>query len=122
MTVFCLYLSAALVALTCLVHSVLGERRLIGPLLRLRVGVLEKDLARQVLRFVWHLVTAMGLMMTWVLLTAAQNPLGIDRALILLIGGVLAGAGLIDAFYTRGKHVGWPLLTMAGASALAALL
>lgn len=117
-----LLLSAVLTVITCLVHSIVGERRLIGPITRLRDGVLSNVLARQVLRFAWHFTSALGMVAALALYLAATDPSAIDRRLIVLIGLVLAGSGLIDAIYTRGKHIGWPLLTAAGASALAALI
>ena len=122
MTAVLLMISAVLVLATCLVHSLVGERRLIGPLMSLRTGVLQNDLARQVLRFAWHFTSGLGLIVAYVLFSYARNPLAIDRTMIVLIGLVLAGSGLFDAIYTRGKHIGWPFLTAAGATALAALL
>lgn len=114
-------ISAGLVLLTCLTHSIVGERRLIGPLMQLRVGVLQNDLARQVLRFAWHLTSALGLIVAWLLVSYARSPSAIDPAMIVLIGLILAGSGLIDAIYTRGKHIGWPLLFAAGATTLASI-
>jgi len=116
-----LYVSSALVVVTCLTHSLVGERRLIGPLLGLREGVLQSDLARQVLRFAWHFTSAIGLVLAYALCDAAGNPVGMNRTLVFLAGFVLASAGIFDAVFTRGKHIGWPLLTLAGLSALAAL-
>ena len=117
-----LMISATLVLITCLTHSVVGEKRLIGPVMALRAGVLQSDLARQVLRFAWHLMSALGLIVAFLLFQYARNPSTIDPAMIVLIGLILAGCGLFDAIYTRGKHIGWPLLTAAGATTLAALL
>ena len=37
------------------------------------------------------------------------------------VAKTVAASGLIDAIYTRGKHIGWPLLTAAGISTLAAI-
>ena len=115
-------ISAALVLLTCLTHSIVGERRLIGPLLELRSGVLHNDLARQVLRFAWHFTSGLGLIVAYLLFTYARSPSSIDRTMIVLIGLILAGSGLFDAIYTRGKHIGWPLLIAAGVTTLASLL
>ena len=42
-----LYIAAALLVVTGVVHSALGERRLIVPLLSRREGVLASPLARQ---------------------------------------------------------------------------
>jgi hypothetical protein len=55
------------------------------------------------------------------LLRAATYPLTIDRPLIGGIGILHLGAGLFDAVFTRGKHIGWPLLTAIGAFSLMAL-
>ena len=113
--------ASAMVVVTCLVHSAVGEYRLIGPLLKQRVGVLQSDMARQVLRFAWHLMSALGVIAAYALFSAATNPAKADPRLLWLIGLILAASGLIDAIYTRGKHIGWPLLTAAGVTTLAAI-
>ena len=117
-----LLIAAALVVVTCLTHSLLGEKRLIGPLLDIHVGVLQSDLARKVLRFAWHLMSGLGLIVAFLLFNYARSPSSIDPAMIVLIGLILTGSGLFDAAYTRGKHIGWPLLTAAGVTTLATLL
>jgi hypothetical protein len=89
---------------------------------QLREGVLARPLARQVLRFAWHFTSALGFVAASALWLAGTEPSAIDPRLIVIIGLVLLGSGLLDAIYTRGKHIGWPLLTAAGASALAALI
>ena len=116
-----LYLSAALVLITCITHSVVGEQRLIGPLLAHRAGPMRKDLSRQVLRFAWHLMSVLGLVSCYALIAAARNPHLADKHLVALIGVIFTFAGFFDAIYTRGRHIGWPLLTLSGLTALAAL-
>ncbi|WP_428629231.1 hypothetical protein [Sphingopyxis sp.] len=104
-----LWLSAAFMVTTAVVHGVLGERRLIGPLLTLDEGIMGFDLARKVFRLAWH---ALSLLM---LVSAASVVWpGTPRGLILLIGGAWAATGLFDAIYTRGRHIGWPLLAASG--------
>jgi uncharacterized membrane protein HdeD (DUF308 family) len=117
-----LYAAAACVVVTCLVHSLIGEMRLIGPIMAIRTGVLQNDLARKVLRFAWHFMSALGLISAYVLIAAARNPLHADHILLLLIGIIFTGAGFFDAIYTRGKHIGWPLLVAAGLTTLSALI
>ena len=56
-----LWLSAALMAATAFVHGVLGERRLIGPLMMLDQGVMGVDLARRVFRLAWHALSLLML-------------------------------------------------------------
>lgn len=119
---FFLCLSAVLVVLTCAVHSIVGEIRLIGPIMRQREGILASDLARQVLRFAWHFMTALGFLLAWFLINMGAGSMPVDEASVLLVGFVLVCAGVIDAIYTRGKHIGWPLIVASGGAALAALL
>jgi len=108
-----LWLSAAFMATTALVHGALGERRLIQPLLELDQGIMAVDLARRVFRFAWH---AMSLLM----LVSAATVVWPDtpRDLILLVGAAWIAVGLADAIYTRGRHIGWPILTASGVFAI----
>ncbi len=99
--------------LTAAVHSVLGERRLIGPILALNSGVVAVPLGRNVLRFAWHMTS---LLMILSALTLVWS--GTDRTLIAIIGGSWLAAGIVDALMTRGRHIGWPALAAAGAFAL----
>jgi hypothetical protein len=105
--------AVALVA-TSLVHSILGERRLIGPLLAQRDGVLAHDLARFLLRTVWHFMTVLFWMIAAVLWTSAGST---DRAVTMLLAVTaigIGGAGIYDAIGSRGQHVGWPMLVLIG--------
>jgi len=113
MSAIWLWLAAALMAATALLHSVLGERKLIAPILALHTGVLAVPLARQVLRFGWHLTS--GLM---VVCAAAMIEPRSPARLIAIIGSIWLLSGLADAVYTRGRHIGWPALVAAGAFAL----
>lgn len=108
-----LWLAAAFMATTALVHGALGEKRLIQPLLELDQGIMAVDLARRVFRFAWH---ATSLLM----LVSAATVIwpGTPRDLILLVGAVWTVVGLFDAIYTRGKHIGWPILTASGVFAI----
>ncbi len=115
--------AAAVVTLaTAFAHSYFGERRLIGPLVRGAQGVMGVPLGRQVLRGAWHLTSLLWIAQALLLLREAVHPGSIDRALIGGIGGLYVGVGLFDAYLTRGKHLGWPLLTAIGVFSLLALL
>lgn len=109
------WLAAAAMTLTALIHSILGERKLVGPMLQLNTGVLAVPLARQVIRFGWHLTTALMLVCA-----AAMLIPGTPALLILIIGVIWLGSGLIDLTYTRGKHIAWPILAAAGVFAILA--
>jgi hypothetical protein len=115
------YACAALLLITALVHSVLGERRLIVPLLRSRDGVLGSELARFLLRFVWHFMSILFAIIA-VTLVASQHAVGSATSVLLGATAIgIGGAGLFDAIGSRGRHIGWPMLVLIGIFALLAL-
>ena len=85
-------IAALLMVLTACLHSYFGERRLIAPMLSIDAPLFQSALARWVIRFAWHMTSA----------------------LIMLIGFVWLMAGLVDGIGSRGKHIGWPPITLAG--------
>ena len=116
-----LTIAAVLLATTMAVHSVIGQRRLIRPLLNEQSGVMKHALARFITPFAWHLTSGIGLVLAAILLAWAWAP---DRALAIGLaatGIVFTAAGLIDAIGSRGRHIGWAPLTLIGLSAFAAL-
>jgi hypothetical protein len=58
---------------------------------------------------------------TLLLLRAALIPGYLDPAPIGGIGIIHVAVGLFDAVLTRGKHIGWPMLTAIGLFSLLAL-
>lgn len=107
------YLASVTMVTTAVIHSVLGERRLIGPLLAIEAPLLRNALARQILRYAWHLTSVlMGL--SAVLVVWPLVPIGLIR----LTGLVWLFVGIADAALTKGKHLGWPFLAASGAFAL----
>lgn len=116
-----LFIAAALLIVTGAVHSLLGERRLIGPLLFRQEGILASKFARFILRFAWHVTTV-----TWAVLALVLVQLAHDAATARLwaaaaTGVAFSGVGLYDLVCSRGRHVGWPLLTGIGIAALLSL-
>ena len=116
-----LFTEAVLLVVTAVAHSVLGERRLLGPLLARRDGVLASDLARFILRFAWHLTSVTWAILALILVQLVRDP-GTARFWAAAATGVaFTGIGLYDAVAIRGRHVGWPLLTAIGIAALLSL-
>ena len=60
-------------------------------------------------RFAWHYTSV--LMVVTALLVAWP---GAPLPLVKITGVAWLVAGVFDAIVTRGKHVGWPLLSLAG--------
>ncbi len=116
-----LFTAAVLLIVAVFVHSVFGERRLIGPLLSRREGVLASDLARVVLRFAWHLTSVAGMVLALILVQLVRDPATARLWAAAGTGVAFTGLGLFDAVATRSRHVGWPLLTGIGIAALLSL-
>lgn len=97
---------------TALAHSVVGEARLISPLLARQIDLLSGYRANLV-RFAWHftsllmLATALGV--GWA---------GTPEPVVQFTGALWLIAGVLDAILTRARHIGWPLLSAAGVLAL----
>jgi hypothetical protein len=116
-----LLLTATLLVLTALIHSVLGERRLIGPLVARRDGILANHLARVILRFAWHLTSVTWLALGLILVQLVRNPATARFWAAAATGGAFTSVGLFDAVVSRGRHIGWPLLAGIGITALLSL-
>jgi hypothetical protein len=119
MTSIPVLIAAILLFIIGTVHSWLGERRLIGPLLATghRQGLLKKSaFACQVLRFAWHLTTvawwgigAMLLVLSW----APLEPTG--RLILWITAATFLVTGLATLLTSRGRHLAWPVfLAVAG--------
>ena len=103
-----------LIAATGMVHSVLGERRMIKPLLASGAFAASPRVGRAI-RFTWHMST---LLMLLTALTVAwpETP----ALLVRVIGTAYLLLGLLALVVSRGRHVSGPLFTAAGLLALVA--
>ena len=113
--------AVGLLILTAAIHSLLGEMRLITPLMRERTGVLASAQYRFLLRLTWHLVSVLWLALAVILLAAVWRPETVVRVALAVTGGLFLVCGLVDAVATRFRHIGWPFLTAFGVLALGAL-
>ena len=113
--------AAALIFATMLVHSILGQRRLIRPLLDQGAGVMQRPLARFIVPFAWHLTSLIGLIVAAVLFAWAWAPEHARTIGLAMTATVFTVGGIWDAIGSRGRHVGWPPLTLIGLLALASL-
>ena len=116
---FALLMAAALCAITAAIHSVLGEQRLVRPLLASDAPLMQSTLFRNVTRFAWHWTTVLWLCVAAVLAMTAYGDIDAP-ALLLIIGAAHLLMGVADAFLTRGRHIGWPLITLIGVLTLLA--
>lgn len=104
-----LTLAAILMVVTAATHSVLGEQHLIQPLIAFNTGIIARPLAQRVLRFAWHLTSILMLACAFAIVWPTT-----PAPVLAAIGSAWLVPGVVDAIYTRGRHVGWPLLVAAG--------
>ena len=117
-----LTIASLLMVATMAVHSILGQKRLIRPILKQGAGIMQRPLARFILPFGWHLMSLMGLVIAAILFAWAWAPGQAQAIGLAMTGIVFTASGIFDAFGSKGQHVGWPPLTLIGLSAFAALL
>jgi hypothetical protein len=98
-----LFTAAVLLVVTAFAHSVLGERRLIGPMLARREGVLASDLVCVILRFAWHLTSVTWVVLALILVQLVRNPATARVWAAAGTGVAFTGIGLFDAVASRGR-------------------
>lgn len=110
-----LYAAAALMALLSIAHSIIGERKLIGPLSH------RDDLpslfgtgafSAATLRFAWHVTSVLGLGIAAVLLAIALG--ASPEIIVCTIGWTLIVCGFFPLIATRGRHLAWVVFFAAG--------
>lgn len=116
-----LTIASLLLVATMGVHSILGQKRLIRPILKQGAGVMQRPLARFILPFGWHLMSFLGLVIAAILFAWAWAPDQARTIGLAMTGLVFTASGLIDAVGSRGKHIGWTPLTLIGLSAVGVL-
>jgi hypothetical protein len=98
-----------------LIHSWLGERKLLGPVL---ASMAEGSVARRVLRFAWHLTSLAWAAVGAILVALALSPPDRLGFSVLLIVTVLLWLNGLVSFLAGGvRHIGWPLFCAAAAAA-----
>lgn len=117
-----LTLASLLLVITMCVHSVMGQRRLVKPLLDEGAGVMKHPLARFIVPFAWHLTSGIGLVIAAILFAWAWAPDQARMVGLVATGFVFTASGLTDCVGTKGKHIGWAPLTLIGLTAFIALM
>jgi len=106
---------------TAALHSWAGEAYLIRPLLKYRGNrVLENHLARSVLRFAWHITSFFWLILAGFLYATAFHPQALVPILLVTIGSSFLAVGVFSLAFSKGRHIGWPLLVLTVALTLMA--
>jgi hypothetical protein len=114
--------AAALIWLTGLAHSVLGERYILIRLFR-HADSLPRLLGGTAftvgtLRFAWHLTTVAWWALAYMVYALAHGPLSRDE-LLLVIGATALVSAVFPLVFTRGRHLSWVVFLAVGALLLA---
>jgi hypothetical protein len=108
-----LYLSALAMAITAVIHSFAGEKRVIGPLMRSDATKILGPQLSGIMRGAWHLTS-----LFMVLFAVVVASPGMPQGVLIAIGSVWLAIGLAILIRSRGRHPGWPTLSVGGAFAL----
>lgn len=100
--------AAVLLVLIALAHSYLGEKFLIGPLLKDPNVLIFKraPLTKNILRFAWHITTVAW----WGMAAAILDMKGADGKNLLSMYAFIitfAVTGAMILAWTKGKHAAW---------------
>ncbi len=103
-----------LAALLCIVigaiHSLVGERYLITPLLHGdRVPHLfgSDFFSKRTLRFAWHITTVAWFGFAYILLAISNGAGNLEQIVLNTIGAIFLVSGLFSFGFTKGKHLSW---------------
>ncbi len=105
-----LVVGGVLTALTGLLHSVLGERLVLGPLSRnesLPRLIRSRKFMMRTLRFTWHIMTVLLICVAAVLWHIAGG--GGATGILMAIALTLLICAILSGWITRGRHFSWAL-------------
>ncbi len=126
MSSLALMFAATMTGVASVIHSWLGERQVIGPLLRpdQRSGLIaERPSTRRVLRLSWHLLSIAWLGLGAILVALALAPPELLGDLTLAIATAVFWLNGLTFFLALGiRHIAWPLFIAAAAAASLAFI
>jgi|SRR3954447_7797554 hypothetical protein len=98
-----------------IVHSVLGEQRIVQPLLRSDAFAQYRSrewFVRRTFQLAWHLTSL--LMVGFGALLIYYSKAQPDVTVLEIISGVFILSAVLTAGATKGKHLAWPLFLAVG--------
>jgi hypothetical protein len=111
-----LHVAAILLFGLGLAHSVLGERYILIRLFQ-RDNLPKlfggKEFTTRTLRFAWHITTVAWWGFAALLLLAASSRLD-QRSALTILGWTVVISGVLPLVITRGRHLSWVVLFLAG--------
>lgn len=111
-----LKISAVLLVLLGLAHSVLGERYILVRLFKrdnLPKLLGGTEFTARTLRFAWHVTTVAWMGMAFILWQASDGPVD-HQQLVSVIGYTSIASGCLPLIITRGRHLSWVVFFVVG--------
>ncbi|WP_298307155.1 hypothetical protein [uncultured Erythrobacter sp.] len=108
-----LWLSAAIMTLVAIAHSVGGASSVLGPILAQGNPHPDMEIAPALLGYLWHALSAF-MVLSAAVLVWPDTP----RALIVLVGMFWIALGIADIATSHFKHPGWIPMGIAGVLAI----
>lgn len=116
-------LTAALMVLTGIGHSWLGERKVISAMLAITDGKVLSRMQKRFLRACWHIGTIGWVATAAMLLCFSLPPRELQLAILTINGSAFVVVGSLNFLISRGRSPGWvACLLVAAASGVAAVL
>jgi hypothetical protein len=110
-----LWLAAVLLAVIGVMHSYLGEKYVLGRLLRHDV-----PFTHAVIRFAWHITSLAFWGFSAILVVMAVRPVGDARAIGAVLALTFLLCGLLIVFTAGLRHPAWPLLFISAVATVLA--
>lgn len=117
-------IAAVLLALTAIVHSLLGERFILRRLAKLenlpRLPLGGREMMRPVLRFAWHITSFFMLGFAAQLSLMAADVMSAPR-IATVIGITFLACAVVSAVASKGRHLSWVVFLLVSAACLHAI-
>lgn len=114
MVTIALIAGAVLTAVLGVAHSILGEKHIIRWLLAHDLPHLSgsTSFTAGTIRFAWHMTSLLFLGLSGVLLVIASGAPA--SAVLIVIGCTFILGAALPIWFTRGRHISWVVLVLAG--------
>lgn len=105
-----LLISAILTIIVALIHSVLGEKLIITPVLRLDLPKISGSdfLTKRTLRFAWHITSLAWLGIAGIFIYGAIHPMTVELSFVIrIMSAMFLVSSIITLITARGRHFAW---------------
>lgn len=105
-----IFVAAILLILVGLMHSVMGEKNLIRPLLaqeNFPIVLGSQRNGRLTLWFGWHALTLFWWSQAYVLVQMGFDPSRAGQSTLISLAYASGALGLVALFVSKGKHLSW---------------